>query len=87
VSITTSNHRSGQTITGRWQLDAQRSSVEFRAGKLWGLVTVRGHFGDYEGQLELSANAALELTIDAATVQTGIRKTRPAPTVGRLLRR
>lgn len=74
MSITTSNRRSGQTISGRWQLDSQRSSVEFRAAKLWGLVTVRGHFDNYEGQLDLSANPALELTIDAASVQTGIRK-------------
>jgi polyisoprenoid-binding protein YceI len=74
MSTTTPNHRSGQTIGGRWQLDSQRSSVEFRAAKLWGLVPVKGHFDDYEGQLELSANPALELTIEAASVHTGIRK-------------
>ena len=74
MSTTTSNHRSGQTLSGRWQLDSQDSSVEFRARKFWGLVTVTGHFDDYEGQLELSANPALELTVDAASVQTGIGK-------------
>jgi polyisoprenoid-binding protein YceI len=74
MSITTSNHQPGQTISGRWQLDPQRSSVEFRARKLWGLVPVTGHFDDYEGQLELSANPALELRIDAASLQTGLRK-------------
>jgi polyisoprenoid-binding protein YceI len=74
MSITASNIRSGQTISGRWKLDYQRSSVEFRARKLWGLVTVKGHFDDYEGQLDLSANPTLELTIDAASVHTGIRK-------------
>ena len=74
MSITTSDHRFGQKLSGRWQLDSRRSSVEFRAAKLWGLVTVTGHFDDYEGQLELSANPAIELTIGAASVQTGIRK-------------
>jgi polyisoprenoid-binding protein YceI len=74
MSITTSNHRSDQMLIGRWQLDSQRSSVEFRARKFWGLVTVKGHFDDYEGQLELGADPAVELTIDAASLQTGIRK-------------
>lgn len=74
MSITTSNHRSGQKLGGSWQLDSRRSSVEFRAAKLWGLVAVKGHFDDYEGHLELSADPVLELTIDAASVQTGIRK-------------
>lgn len=63
-----------ETTGGRWQLDAQRSSVEFRAAKLWGLVTVRGRFGDFKGQLDLGGTPALELTIDAASVRTGIRK-------------
>ncbi len=69
-----SNHRSPETITGKWQLDPQRSSVEFRARKFWGLITVKGHFDDYHGQLDLSASPAIELTIDAASLQTGIRK-------------
>jgi polyisoprenoid-binding protein YceI len=74
MSITTSNHRSDQTLAGRWQLDTQRSSVEFRARKFWGLVTVKGHFDEYRGQLELSGHPALELTIEAASLQTGIPK-------------
>jgi polyisoprenoid-binding protein YceI len=74
MSITASNHRSAQTIRGRWQLDSQRSVVGFRAEKLWGLVTIKGHFDNYEGRLDLSANPAVELTIEAASVQTGIRK-------------
>ena len=74
MSTTTSNHRSTRTLSGRWQLDPQDSSVEFRARKLWGLVTVTGHFDDYEGRLELSANPAVELTIAAASVRSGIGK-------------
>jgi polyisoprenoid-binding protein YceI len=74
MSITTSDHPSGRTLSGRWQLDIERSEVGFRSRKLWGLVPVKGHFEDYEGQLELTAQPAIELTIDAASVRTGLRK-------------
>ena len=74
MSIANSNHRSGDRISGTWQLDPQRSSVEFRAGHFWGLATVQGHFGDYHGRLDLSADPAIELTIDAPSLDTGNRK-------------
>jgi polyisoprenoid-binding protein YceI len=74
MSIATSEHRSDQTLSGRWHLDSGRSNVEFRARKFWGLATVKGHFVEYEGHLELSANPAVELTIAAASVHTGISK-------------
>jgi polyisoprenoid-binding protein YceI len=63
-----------ERLTGRWQLDPQRSSVEFRARHFWGLATVKGRFDDYEGRLDLGADPAIELTIDAASVNTGQRK-------------
>lgn len=68
---TLTDQRSDETLVGRWQLDPQRSSVEFRVGHFWGLGTVKGHFEAYEGRLDLSADPAIELTIDAANVQTG----------------
>jgi polyisoprenoid-binding protein YceI len=74
MSITDSNHRSGQTISGSWQLDAQRSSVEFQAGHFWGLAAVKGHFDEYHGHLDLSADPAIELTIEAASLDTGNHK-------------
>jgi polyisoprenoid-binding protein YceI len=74
VSITDPNHRPGETISGSWELDPQRSSVEFRAGHIWGLATVKGHFDDYHGHLDLGARPAIELTIEAASLQTGNRK-------------
>ncbi|MGZ4216885.1 MAG: YceI family protein [Solirubrobacteraceae bacterium] len=74
MSITKSNDCSGKTISGSWQLDPQRSSVEFRAKSIWGLAAVKGHFDDYEGHLDLSADPAIELTIDAASLETGNRK-------------
>lgn len=74
MTITNPNYHSSPAITGGWRLDPHRSSVEFRTGHFWGLVTVKGHFDGYHGHLDLSANPAIELTIDAASVQTGNRK-------------
>ena len=54
MSITKPNRPSGETISGNWRLDPQRSSIGFRVGHFWGLVTVTGHFDDYHGQLDLS---------------------------------
>ena len=51
-----------QTLDGRWRLDLRRSSVEFRAGHFWGLATVKGHFDEYEGRLDLNGGPAIELT-------------------------
>lgn len=66
--------RPNETLAGRWRLDPQRSRVEFQARNFWGLTTVRGHFDDYDGRLDLSAEPAIELTIDAASLNTGNAK-------------
>jgi polyisoprenoid-binding protein YceI len=71
ITETSSKHRSEETIVGQWQLDPARSSVEFQVSHLWGLATVKGQFDIYEGRLALSADPAIELTIDANSVQTG----------------
>ena len=71
ITRTTSNHRPDETILGRWQLDPQRSTIEFRVRHFWGLATVKGQFDDYQGRLDLSSDPAIELTIDAASVETG----------------
>ena len=74
IPETVTDHRPSDAISGRWRLDPSRSRVEFRVRHLWGLSTVRRHFDDYHGQLDLSAYPALELTIEAASVQTGNRR-------------
>lgn len=74
MSITNSRHRRNETIKGSWQLDPQRSTVEFRAKHFWGLATIKGHFDHYDGRLDLSAEPAIELTIDAASVRTANAK-------------
>lgn len=65
------SNRPDQILAGRWQLDPQRSSVEFRVKTFWGLVTVKGHFDDYEGRLDLNGEPAIALTIASASLQTG----------------
>ena len=55
---------------GRWRIDPTRSSVEFRTPTLWGLATVRGRFETYEGTLDLQQDPAIELTIEAASLNT-----------------
>jgi polyisoprenoid-binding protein YceI len=67
------NDRSDETLTGKWQLDPERSRVAFRVGHVWGLLTVKGHFDEYRGGLDLGAYPAIELEIDAASVSTGNR--------------
>jgi polyisoprenoid-binding protein YceI len=60
--------------TTRWRIDPARSSIEFHVKMLWGAMTVTGRFGQYEGTLDLSADPAIELTIDAASLDTGNAK-------------
>jgi polyisoprenoid-binding protein YceI len=55
---------------GSWRIDPVRSRVEFRTPTLWGRATVKGHFERYEGTLNLERSPAIELTIDAASIDT-----------------
>lgn len=66
--------RSEELAVGRWRLDPRRSKLEFRVRHFWGLMTVKGHFGSYEGRLDLSSDPAIELTIDPASLDTGNHK-------------
>jgi polyisoprenoid-binding protein YceI len=62
------------TYTGEWRLDPARSSVEFRVRSIYGLVTVKGGFTRYRGTLDLAASPAIELVIEADSVDTGNAK-------------
>ena len=57
---------------GRWRIDPTRSSVEFRTPTLWGLATVKGRFERYEGTLDLQHDPVIELTIEAASLDTNL---------------
>jgi polyisoprenoid-binding protein YceI len=60
--------------TGRWRLDPARSTVEFHVRNFYGLMTVKGRFDRYEGALDLSASPAIELTIEADSLDTKQKK-------------
>jgi polyisoprenoid-binding protein YceI len=59
---------------GRWRLDPARSSVAFHVRHFYGLMTVKGEFADYDGTLDLNAEPAVELTIQAASLNTKTAK-------------
>ncbi|MFL5847684.1 MAG: YceI family protein [Solirubrobacteraceae bacterium] len=56
--------------TTRWRIDPARSSVEFHVKGFWGMATVKGRFSRYHGTLDLSTQPAIELTIEADSVDT-----------------
>jgi len=60
--------------TGTWHLDPPRSSVEFHVRLFYGLMTVKGRFERYQGSLDLAGRPAVELTVDADSVNTEIKK-------------
>ena len=61
-----------QTTVEHWTADRSRTTVEFEVRHLWGLHTVRGHFRRCDGSYVVGpAGSAIELTIDAASVDTG----------------
>ncbi|HWE11146.1 MAG TPA: YceI family protein [Solirubrobacteraceae bacterium] len=65
---------SAVAATGRWRLDPARSTVEFQVPHFYGLMTVKGRFDRYAGTLDLSARPAIELTIEADSLDTGHKK-------------
>lgn len=57
---------------GAWRVDPQRSEIGFAVKAMWGLQTVGGVFGAYDGSLNVRAGgAAGELTIQAGSLDTG----------------
>src|SRR4051794_36502506 len=54
-----------------WRIDPARSTVGFEISGFWGgLVKVRGRFARYTGTLDLRRDPAVELTIDADSIDT-----------------
>jgi polyisoprenoid-binding protein YceI len=53
-----------------WRIDPDRSSVEFNVKTFGGIATVKGHFSRYQGTLGLSGTPAIDLTIEADSLDT-----------------
>ena len=61
--------------TERWSVDATRTTVEFEAKSLWGLVPVGGRFDRFHGSYTVGPNGPeIELAIDADSIDTGNRR-------------
>jgi polyisoprenoid-binding protein YceI len=58
------------TNDGVWQLDPERSSVESHVRHFYGLMTVKRRFDRYDGTLQLNGRPAVELVIDADSLDT-----------------
>jgi polyisoprenoid-binding protein YceI len=54
-------------LAGNWTLDPSRSKVALRSKSVWGLVTVKGVFGQVAGQGTVSATGDATGTITVAT--------------------
>lgn len=63
-----------ELASGEWRLDPASSTVEFHVPHFWGLVTVKGRFHRYEGSLDLARDPAVELKIEADSLDTGNRR-------------
>jgi polyisoprenoid-binding protein YceI len=56
--------------TSAWRLDPAASTVEFHVPHFWGLVTVKGHFERFQGTLDLRGEPAVQLIVEAASLDT-----------------
>jgi polyisoprenoid-binding protein YceI len=74
MSTTPTPTDQAEPISGRWRLDPTRSSVEFHVRHFYGLITVKGHFDRFDGTLDLDGKPAVELTIDADSLETKNRQ-------------
>ena len=70
----TTTPASEDLATGTWRLDKEHSSVELHVRHFYGLMTVKGHFERYEGALNLGAHPAVDLTVDADSLDTKMAK-------------
>jgi polyisoprenoid-binding protein YceI len=73
-TITHSDDGVADRTSGTWNLDPARSSVEFHVRHFYGLMTVKGRFDRYRGTLDLDAKPAIELTIEADSLDTKLAK-------------
>ena len=71
MSTTSQPTLSRNLETSRWRIDPARSRIEFHSLTLWGLMIMRGRFERYDGTLDLRPEPAIELTMDASSVDTG----------------
>jgi polyisoprenoid-binding protein YceI len=55
----------------RWRIDPKRSRVEFQSKTFWGMMTVTGTFDRYDATMELAAEPAISMIVEADSLDTG----------------
>src|ERR1700728_2636648 len=67
--------KSTQLPQGTWGIDPERSELSFAVKNMWGLQTVRGVFGTYQGTLAVRAHGVTgALAIEAGSLDTSLKK-------------
>src|SRR5690242_5166128 len=67
-----STSRAAPAITdGRWRIDPKRSRVEFQSKTFWGMMTVTGTFERFDATMELAAEPAISMIVEADSLDTG----------------
>jgi polyisoprenoid-binding protein YceI len=63
-------------LAGTWILDASSSQIRLRSKSMWGLVTVKGVFGQVEGNGTVSAagEASGTITVASDSIDTKMKK-------------
>jgi len=74
TQTTTTPAAAARLADGSWRLDPARSSVTFHVRHFYGLMTVDLAFAEYDGTLDLGATPAVELTIQATSLDTKLAK-------------
>ncbi|MEB3982082.1 YceI family protein [Mycobacterium sp. 663a-19] len=61
-------------MAGVWKIVPDRSAITFEVKNMWGLLTVKGRFTDFDGDGQLTGKGAVfgRLDIRAASLDTGI---------------
>jgi polyisoprenoid-binding protein YceI len=61
-------------LAGVWNIVPDRSAITFKVRNLWGLLNVKGRFGEFSGDGQLTGKAAVfgRVDIRAASLSTGI---------------
>jgi len=64
------------SLAGQWALEPSRSSVALRSKSMWGLMPVKGTFGQVSGAAEISAGGQVSgsVQVDAASIDTKMKK-------------
>jgi polyisoprenoid-binding protein YceI len=61
-------------LAGVWNLVPDRSAITFKVRNFWGLLNVKGRFGEFSGDGQLTGKGAIfgRVDIRAASLSTGI---------------